>query len=65
MTYDTCPRCDHNHKASLLSGSYFDIYECTECAAKYCYQCPGSNGARQCPACDHTGSQTVGSVYLR
>lgn len=46
-----CPHCRADQTDISWSAAYFDIYECSECAEKYCCKCRDSNNGKQCPEC--------------
>ena len=65
MSLPACPRCGFNKKASFFSGSHFDVYRCKDCGTRFCYECRGANGGRQCPKCGSKNKQSVDVVYLK
>jgi Zn ribbon nucleic-acid-binding protein len=52
MSLSKCPSCGFNEKESMFTGSHFYIYKCLKCQYLFCYECKGSNTARQCPKCE-------------
>lgn len=63
--FDRCPSCGFNKQASLTTGAYFNVYECTGCGKKYCYECNNSNNGKKCPKCGSSSSKKAGEVYLK
>lgn len=64
-TYSHCPSCGYKGVSGPLTGAYFNVYKCSDCGKKYCYNCPGSNGGRKCPGCGSEKKNAVGEVYLK
>lgn len=63
--YAACPQCDYNKQQDILTGSFFRIYECTQCQHLFCHKCVGANGGKRCPQCQGMKRNTVGEVQLR
>ena len=62
--FPCCPNCNFNKKASLSTGAYFNINKCDKCQQKFCYECQGSNGGRECPKCGAGNYSLIGKVNL-
>lgn len=60
----SCPGCGSTADDIGWSGSYFDIFKCSECGQEYCCKCDDSNNGRRCPSCGDTEGhhRTVASV---
>lgn len=46
-----------------MAGFNVQIYQCTQCGKVFCYECPGSNGARRCPRCSSESKRHVGDAF--
>jgi hypothetical protein len=58
MNLSKCPEC----RAVANSGSSFRVFECRDCATRYCYLCPGTGGGKRCPRCGCSGYREAGRV---
>jgi DNA-directed RNA polymerase subunit RPC12/RpoP len=55
--YSACPNCGRK-----ATWGRVPIYECSRCGKRFCYECPGSNGARRCPKCQSESKRHVGDA---
>lgn len=60
-----CPCCHARPGSGFFDGSWFDLYACRECGKRYCYQCDGSRGGRECPRCGSEAYDKVAVVSRR
>lgn len=59
-----CPNCRADGDQIDWSGSYFYIYECSDCEERFCYKCPASHNGNDCAHCGkRTYFKEVGQVW--
>ena len=64
MSLTACPTCGATAR-NAISSSWFPVFSCQKCDAKYCFKCDGTNGGNRCPRCSSTAYTTLGKVYAR
>lgn len=63
-TFHACPNCSRKPSGGLFGGSWFSVYACRGCGQRYCYGCPGSHQAKECPRCGSSKQDDIGKVTL-
>jgi hypothetical protein len=61
-----CPNCSADGSDVGAFGSYFYVYECSDCEGRFCHKCESSHNGHYCAHCGKQAHfREVGQIWKR